>query len=110
MAQIQTVQGKIVCKIWLLDNSYKTVLVEPTSTVQVSVVASASEGAMLDTLVSQDVCLMMAEKLAFIDPMDDSLCFSLHECQDEVTSETPPRLTAAWPCSLSACVVQLSAL
>ena len=29
---------------------------------------------------------MMAEKLSFIDPMDDSLCFSLHECQDEVTS------------------------
>ena len=28
----------------------------------------------------------MAEKLAFIDPMDDSLCFSLHECQDGVTS------------------------
>jgi hypothetical protein len=29
----------------------------------------------------------MAEKLSFIDSMDDSLCFSLHECQDEVTSE-----------------------
>jgi len=40
MSHIQTVQGKIVCKIWLLDNSYKTVLVEPTSTVQVSMVDS----------------------------------------------------------------------
>lgn len=39
MAAIQTVQGKIVCKVWLLDNSYKTVLIEPTSTVQVSFAA-----------------------------------------------------------------------
>ncbi len=35
----------------------------------------------------QDVCRSMAEKIGFSDPEDDSLCFSLNECTDGVTSE-----------------------
>lgn len=34
---------------------------------------------------AQDVCQFMATKLNFADPMDDALCFSLHECIDGVT-------------------------
>jgi hypothetical protein len=30
--------GKIVLQVWLLDNSYKTLLIEPTSTVHVRTV------------------------------------------------------------------------
>lgn len=65
---IKTVNGQIVCPVHLLDNSMKTLLIDPTASVQ-------------------DVCLQMAEKLSFIDPVDDSLCFSLHECRDGVTSK-----------------------
>jgi hypothetical protein len=66
---IKTVSGQIVCPVHLLDNSMKTLLIDPTATVQ-------------------DVSLQMAEKLNFIDPADDSLCFSLHECRDGVTSKS----------------------
>lgn len=32
---IKMVSGKIVCEVYLLDNSMKTLLIEPSSTVQV---------------------------------------------------------------------------
>ncbi len=35
MATIKMVSGKIVCEVYLLDNSMKTLLIEPTTTVQV---------------------------------------------------------------------------
>jgi hypothetical protein len=62
------VGGKVVLRVYLLDNSFKTLLVEPASTVE-------------------DVVASMAEKLGFANPDDDSLCFSLHECRDGVTIE-----------------------
>lgn len=62
----RTLNGKIVLQVYLLDNSYKTLLIEPTSTVS-------------------DVCRAMAEKIGFSDPEDDSLCFSLSECLDGAT-------------------------
>ena len=34
----------------------------------------------------QDACRQMAEKLGTADPEDDSLCLSLNECLDGVTS------------------------
>jgi hypothetical protein len=39
-----------------------------------------------------DVCRSMAEKIGFSDPEDDSLCFSLNECTDGVTSWIPTDL------------------
>ena len=63
----RSLNGQIVVQIYQLDNSYKTLLIDPTSTVQ-------------------DVCRSMADKIGFDDPEDDSLCFSLNECLDGVTS------------------------
>ena len=60
----KTVGNQVVLKVYLLDNSYKTILVELTSTVQ-------------------DVVRIMADKLGFANPADDCLNFSLHECKDE---------------------------
>ena len=62
----KTLNGKIVLQVYMLDNSYKTLLIEPTSTVH-------------------DVCREMAGKIGFADPEDDALCFSLNECADGVT-------------------------
>lgn len=63
---LRQLNGKMVLQVYLLDNSYKTLLIEPTQTVQ-------------------EVCRSMAEKIGFADPEDDSLCFSLNECLDGVT-------------------------
>jgi hypothetical protein len=64
----KTLNGKIVLQVYTLDNSYKTLLIEPNST-------------------AHDVCRSMAEKIGFSDPEDDALCFSLNECTDGATSE-----------------------
>jgi hypothetical protein len=63
MSAPKTLDGKIVLQAHLLDNSYKTVLVEPSSTVH-------------------DVCRKLAEQIGFSDPDDDSLCFALCETHD----------------------------
>lgn len=118
----RTLNGKVVLQVYMLDNSMKTLLVEPTSTVHVrfsncaaSWPITAAPGClvadwslyiqMLQFTVNaadqpcrrcapsccfrcvQDVCRQMAEKIGFSDPEDDSLCFSLNECLDGVTSE-----------------------
>lgn len=103
--------GKVVCEVHLLDNSMKTLLVEATTTVQVRWRCGARVAvAQLDAqdvggravgvtdgcscpCASQDVVRMMAEKMGFGNPDEDSLLFSLHQCQDGVTSEcgTQPR-------------------
>ena len=41
------------------------------------------------TSTAGDVCRMMAERLGFSDPEDDSLCFGLCECMDGVTIQRP---------------------
>lgn len=66
MAAIRQLNGRVVLPVSLLDNSTRTLLIEPTQTVQ-------------------EVCRSMAEKIGFSDPEDDSLCFSLNECLDGVT-------------------------
>ena len=44
--QIKMISGKIVCEVHLLDNSMKTLLIEPATTVEVCVVpGSAACGA-----------------------------------------------------------------
>jgi hypothetical protein len=112
MANVPKVlNGKIVLQVWLLDNSYKTLLIEPTATVHVSphtagfcprcASAPAWMCARTPSLCAalnhphplmQDVCRSMADKIGFSDPEDDSLCFSLNECLDGVTSELAQRL------------------
>ena len=39
---IKMVSGKIVCEVYLLDNSMKTLLIEPSSTVQVRTLIACS--------------------------------------------------------------------
>jgi len=58
--------GKVVLQVFLLDNSYKTLLIEPSATVG-------------------DVCRAMAEKIGFADAEEDCLSFGLCECVDGVT-------------------------
>lgn len=61
--------GKVILRVNLLDNAQKTLLVEPTTTVQ-------------------DVIRIMADKLGFANPADDCLNCSLHEVKDGVTSKS----------------------
>jgi len=101
----RTLNGKVVLQVYMLDNSMKTLLVEPTSTVHVRRSTavprhfrrSCSKAAAIRGFTScyrgilllvQDVCRQMADKIGFSDPEDDSLCFSLNECLDGVTSES----------------------
>uniref|UniRef100_A0A7S1CBC4 WW domain-containing protein n=1 Tax=Bicosoecida sp. CB-2014 TaxID=1486930 RepID=A0A7S1CBC4_9STRA len=65
---IKVLSGKVIVRVNLLDNSQKTLLVEPTTTVQ-------------------DVIRTMADKVGFANPADDCLNFSLHEVKDGVTIE-----------------------
>jgi hypothetical protein len=90
--------GKVVLQCFMLDNSYKTLLIEPTATVLVSAPAGSTSRAVSARSSpfshpaprSQEVCRVMAEKIGFSDPEEDSLCFGLSECTDGVTSEFPP--------------------
>ena len=95
----KTLRGKVILRVNLLDNSQKTLLVEPISTVQVSPHARTrnTSGGACDAGHArapsprprprpQDVVRMMADKCNFANPSDDCLCFSLHECLDGVTS------------------------
>lgn len=66
--EVKTLAGKVIVRVNLLDNSQKTLLVEPTTTVQ-------------------DVVRIMAEKVGLSNPADDCLNYSLHECKDGVTIE-----------------------
>lgn len=82
---IRTVDGKVVLQVYMLDNSSKTLLIEPSCTAQVPC-------ALLNILHQflirrlQTAVRIMAEKLGFRNPADDSLCFGLHLCKDGVTS------------------------
>jgi hypothetical protein len=95
MAGPQTLNGKVVLRVYTLDNSMKTLLIEPTSTVHVrtdggvrsSILPGCLNTAAIYPPIVQDVCRMMAEKIGFADPEDDSLAFSLNECLDGFTSE-----------------------
>lgn len=68
---VQTIGGQIAIKVYLLDNSMKTLLVDLTATVY-------------------DICTYMADKcgITSISPILSS-CFSLHECIDGVNISKP---------------------
>lgn len=44
MSGPRTLNGKIVLQVYTLDNSYKTLLIEPTSTVHVSALRGSRRG------------------------------------------------------------------
>jgi talin len=82
------VDGKTLIRVYLLDNSMKTMLVEDSATVE-GVVAT------------------MAAKVGILNPAEYAPCFSLHECRDGVTIERalPPgslivKLVEGWPAGL----------
>lgn len=79
---IRTVDGKVVLKVYMLDNSSKTLLVEPSCTVQVRAFHYCSY---ILTCHEQTAVRIMADKLGFTNAADDSLCFGLHLCMDGVT-------------------------
>ncbi len=87
--------GKNVVKVYLLDNSMKTLLVEDDATVQVPRCCSVSAllvlapmlcGALSRLCAVQHVVLEMCQKLGLRDFELISPCFGLHECSDGVTS------------------------
>lgn len=66
MAAVRQLGDKRVVKVYLLDNSFKTLLMAEDATVE-------------------DLVQDMAMKLTFADPQRMAPCFSLHECLDGVT-------------------------
>mmetsp|Transcript_169178 Transcript_169178/g.411310 ORF Transcript_169178/g.411310 Transcript_169178/m.411310 type:complete len:425 (-) Transcript_169178:53-1327(-) len=66
--KVKVLSGKVIVRVNLLDNSQKTLLVEPTTTVQ-------------------DIVNIMADKIDFANKEDDALNCSLHEVKDGVTIE-----------------------
>ena len=99
MSAPKTLDGKIVLQAYMLDNSYKTLLVEPSSTVhdvcrrrELAVLAaratacpappphSATPHPFTRTCTCHDPAV--AEMIGFSDPDDDSLCFGLCETHD----------------------------
>jgi len=102
------VSGKPVVQVYLLDNSFRQLLIEPSSTVHVRrrrrrLFSPARAGLQACPAPrrppenqaprhpyaksTQDVTLMMARKVGMADPEDDCLLFSLNEALDGVTSE-----------------------
>jgi hypothetical protein len=86
------IAGKSVLKVFLLDNSMKTLLIDDDTTAGVRFCAFLCSAAAqfvtcsLKMLVLQDVVREMAEKLGVRDVAYVSSCLSLHECADNVTS------------------------
>lgn len=86
-AALQRVGGQLVVKVYLLDNSMKTLLVAEDAT-------------------AADVCAYMLEKIGLAGGSAGPLaaCFSLHECTDGVTISKPlaastpvASVAAKWP-------------
>lgn len=65
---VRKLAGKNVVRVYLLDNSMKTFLVE-------------------DDATAGDVCTLVGTEIGV--PMESIDCFSLHECKDGVTIEAP---------------------
>lgn len=65
---VRKLAGKNVCRVYLLDNSMKTFLVD-------------------DDATAGDVCAHVGADMGI--PMETLYCFSLHECKDGVTIEAP---------------------
>ena len=90
---VRRVAGKNVVKVFLLDNSMKTLLVDDDATAAVSVCRFFPPRCRLVSRLRpslpprpQTLVLAMCEKLGLKHASDLAPCYSLHECKDGVTS------------------------
>jgi hypothetical protein len=96
MAVSDRLGGRAPIRVYMLDNSFKTLLLDSSWTAEV-VACHLCLRPFLTVCGSklQRVCQAVADKLGFVNPSNDLACFALYGSQDGIVGELRTTLFVA---------------